>query len=60
MLRPIRLATSKTAQKTYLNTALFTATAVVLFGFASSAYSLFYWKYVPSVGVEKTVYLQYG
>ena len=60
MLRPVRLASSKPAQKAYLTTALLTATAGVLLGLASTAYLLFYWNFIPDIGVEKTVYLQYG
>lgn len=60
MLRPVRLASSKPAQKAYLTTALFTATAGVLLGLASTTYLLFYWNFIPDIGVEKVVYLQYG
>lgn len=60
MLRPVRLASSKPAQKAYLTTALLTATAGVLLGLASTAYLLFYWNFIPDIGVEKIVYLQYG
>ena len=59
-LRPVRIASSRPALKAYLNTALFVATSVVLFALASTAYILFYVNYIPKVGVERIVHLQYG
>ncbi|PQE11236.1 tubulin-tyrosine ligase protein [Rutstroemia sp. NJR-2017a BVV2] len=55
--KPLNLATSKPAQKTYLNTILLLSTSAVLFGFAVVAYVIFYWNWVPAVGVEKDVWL---
>jgi len=60
ILRPIRLASSKPAQKAYLNTVLFLAGSAVLWGLAASAYTLFYMSYIPKIGIERVVHLQYG
>ena len=60
MLKPVRVATSKPARKTYLNTILFLITSSILFGFAVFAYILFYYNYVPQIGIERVIHLQYG
>ncbi|QSZ30372.1 hypothetical protein DSL72_004895 [Monilinia vaccinii-corymbosi] len=54
------MATSKPAFKTYLNTLLFLSTALVLFGVAVVTYAGFYWSWVPAVGVERRVWLQFA
>lgn len=59
-MRPIRLASSRSARKAYLNTALFLATSATLFGLAIVAYVLFYVNYIPKIGIEREVHLQYG
>lgn len=59
-MRPVRLASSKSARKAYLNTALFLSTSAVLFGLAIVAYVLFYLNYIPKIGIEREVHLQYG
>lgn len=58
--KPIAIATSKPARKTYLNTILFLSTSLVLFGFAVVAYAGFYWSWVPALGVERRVWLQFA
>ncbi|RAL63781.1 hypothetical protein DID88_003426 [Monilinia fructigena] len=58
--KPIAIAASKPARKTYLNTILFLTTSLVLFGFAVLAYAGFYWSWVPAVGVERKVWLQFA
>ncbi|KAL2076216.1 hypothetical protein VTL71DRAFT_1159 [Oculimacula yallundae] len=58
--KPVRIATSKPARQTYLNTALFMITSSILFGFAVVAYILFYYNYVPQIGIERVIHLQYG
>ncbi|KAH8665976.1 putative adipose-regulatory protein-domain-containing protein [Tricladium varicosporioides] len=60
VLRPFRIATSKPAQKTYLNAILFTITTTILLGLAIVAYGLFYYNYVPQINIERTIHLQYG
>lgn len=57
---PIHAATSKPAQKAYLRTALFAATSIFLLCVASIAYWLFYYNYVPQVGIERVIHLQFG
>jgi hypothetical protein len=57
---PLRIASSKRARKTYLNTLLFILTSALLFLLAVAAYVLFYLNYVPQIGVERVVWLQYG
>ncbi|CAG8983645.1 hypothetical protein HYALB_00004076 [Hymenoscyphus albidus] len=59
-LAPFRVATSKPAQKTYLNTFLFLITSTVLLGVAIVAYGLFYFNFVPQIGIERVIHLQYG
>jgi hypothetical protein len=60
ILKPYRVATSKPAQKTYLNTLLFLVTSSVLLCLAVIAYILFYLNYVPQIGIERVIHLQYG
>jgi len=60
ILKPVRVVTSKPAQKTYLNTLLFMTTSAVLLGLAVFAYILFYFSYVPQIGIERIIHLQYG
>ncbi|CAJ2505033.1 Uu.00g124270.m01.CDS01 [Anthostomella pinea] len=57
---PYRVATSPTAKRTYLGTALFLVTSLVLLGVASLAYPVFYYNYVPQKVIELPVHLQYG
>ncbi|KAK0998984.1 hypothetical protein LTR54_009425 [Friedmanniomyces endolithicus] len=59
LLKPFHIVLSKTALRAYLTTFLAVATAVVLFGFAVTAYILFYWSYIPRIGFERTVHLQF-
>ncbi|KAK0886742.1 hypothetical protein LTR02_017869, partial [Friedmanniomyces endolithicus] len=59
LLKPFHLILSKTALRAYLTTFLAVATSIVLFGFAVTAYILFYWSYVPRIGFERTVHLQF-
>ena len=60
MLKPVRVATSKPARQTYLNTILFMITSSILLGLAVFAYILFYYNYVPQIGIERVIHLQYG
>ncbi|KAI9738881.1 MAG: hypothetical protein M1818_005194 [Claussenomyces sp. TS43310] len=54
------MATSRPARQTYLNTLLLMITSAVLLGIAALSYVLFYMNFVPSVGIERTVHLQFG
>ena len=60
ILTPVRVATSKPARQTYLNTLLFMTTSAILLGLAVIAYILFYFNYMPQIGIERTIHLQYG
>jgi hypothetical protein len=60
MLKPIRMATSKPARQTYLNTILLAITSAILLGVATVAYLLFYMNYIPQVGIVRDVHLQFG
>ncbi|KAJ9151249.1 Seipin [Pleurostoma richardsiae] len=53
-------ATSKTAQRTLLNTILAAAASSVLFGLAAIAYLLFYHNYLPDQITTIPIHLQYG
>jgi len=59
-MKPVRVATSKPARRTYLNTLLFMIASSILLGLAIVAYLLFYFNYVPQMGIERTIHLQYG
>lgn len=50
---------SKPALRAYLTTALVFTTALFLLAFASTAYTLFYWSYVPRIGFAKDIHLQW-
>lgn len=58
MLKPVRIASSKQAQHTYINTILLVSGSVSLFGLAIIAYLLLYMS-IPPVGFEKVVHLQF-
>ena len=60
MLKPVRIATSKSARQTYLNTLLIMITSTILLVLAVIAYILFYFNYVPQIGIERVIHLQYG
>ena len=57
---PVHAATSRPAQKAYLGTAIFAVVSVALFGLSTIAFLLFYNLYVPQIGVERTIHLQFG
>lgn len=59
ILRPVRIASSKQAQQTYVNTMLLLTTSTVLLGLATFAYILFYMS-IPQIGIERVVHLQFG
>ncbi|KAK4570279.1 hypothetical protein LTR86_002359 [Recurvomyces mirabilis] len=59
VLKPFHIALSRTALRAYLTTVLVVTTAITLLGFAITAYLLFYWSYIPRVGFERTINLQF-
>ncbi|KAK5105789.1 hypothetical protein LTR62_002151 [Meristemomyces frigidus] len=59
VLTPIRIALSKTALRAYLTTILVVGTGITLLGVAIAAYVLFYWSYIPRIGFERPINLQF-
>ena len=59
VLKPYHIATSRPARRAYLTTFLVAFASLALFGLAVIAYTLFYWNYIPRVGFERTVHLQF-
>ncbi|KAJ5760781.1 hypothetical protein N7520_007937 [Penicillium odoratum] len=57
---PFRLLFSKTALRIYLNTLLFIGATVLLVGISGIAYAIFYLSFIPTVGVDREVHLQFG
>ncbi|PYH43325.1 seipin [Aspergillus saccharolyticus JOP 1030-1] len=55
-LRPLL---TKQAQKAYLGTLLFILTAICMVFISSIAYAIFYYKFIPQVGIERIVHLQF-
>ncbi|KAJ6166693.1 hypothetical protein N7470_002140 [Penicillium chermesinum] len=60
LLTPFRVLFSKTALRIYLNILLFSVATVVLLGISSIAYGIFYFRFIPTVGVDREVHLQFG
>ncbi|EXJ87675.1 hypothetical protein A1O1_04599 [Capronia coronata CBS 617.96] len=59
LLAPVRILTSRTAVKAYLSTFLFLTASTILITVSSTAYGLFYYKYIPQINLERELYLQY-
>lgn len=55
-----RVVTSKTAQRTLLNTFLITVTSAALYAASIVAFLLFYHNYLPDQVATVPVHLQYG
>lgn len=51
---------SKTAFRIYLNTLLFIGATLLLVGISGIAYGIFYLRFIPTVGVDREVHLQFG
>jgi seipin len=60
VLVPVHGATSRSAIKAYLSTLLFLTFSLILIAISTTAYALFYYSYVPQLGLEATLHLQYG
>ncbi|KGO77867.1 Survival protein SurE-like phosphatase/nucleotidase [Penicillium italicum] len=60
VLAPFRALVSKAALRLYLNTLLFMGAASFLIGISAVAYGVFYFKFIPTVGLEREVHLQFG
>ncbi|KAH0563377.1 hypothetical protein GP486_002051 [Trichoglossum hirsutum] len=59
-LAPFRIAASKPARRAYVGTVLFFLAGLLLLGLAVVAYVLFYYNFIPQVGLERVVHLQFG
>ncbi|KAI9842257.1 MAG: hypothetical protein M1838_003197 [Thelocarpon superellum] len=59
-LTPFRAAISKPARRVYISTVLFASTSFILLVLSLVAYILFYVNFVPHVGLERVVHLQFG
>ncbi|KAJ6093122.1 hypothetical protein N7486_008411 [Penicillium sp. IBT 16267x] len=57
---PFRMLFSKTAFRIYLNTLLFIGATLLLLGISGIAYGIFYLRFIPTVGVDREVHLQFG
>ncbi|CAG8948483.1 unnamed protein product [Penicillium salamii] len=60
VLAPFRALVSKSALRIYLNTLLFMGAASLLIGISAIAYGVFYFKFIPTVGLQRQVHLQFG
>jgi seipin len=60
VLAPFRVAVSKPAQRAYIKTLLFFLAGTLLLVLAAVAYVIFYYNYIPQIGVERVVHLQFG
>ncbi|KAJ5481319.1 hypothetical protein N7475_000131 [Penicillium sp. IBT 31633x] len=59
-LAPFRALVSKSALRLYLNMLLFMGAAALLIGISAIAYGIFYFKFIPTVGLQREVHLQFG
>ncbi|KAL5002306.1 putative adipose-regulatory protein-domain-containing protein [Aspergillus recurvatus] len=60
LLEPLRPLVSKNALTAYLGTFLFFATAICMTFVSALAYGVFYYNFIPQVGLERVVHLQFG
>ncbi|KAF8460369.1 putative adipose-regulatory protein-domain-containing protein [Kalaharituber pfeilii] len=60
LLTPLRPLRSPRAQRAYITTLLFSLGAAFLLGVATLSYILFYINFIPRIGVEREVFLEYG
>ncbi|KAK2809619.1 hypothetical protein FQN50_003676 [Emmonsiellopsis sp. PD_5] len=51
---------SKQAQRAYVNTILFALSSLLVLCVSVLAYILFYYNYIPQIGLERQVHLQFG
>ncbi|KAL4896919.1 putative adipose-regulatory protein-domain-containing protein [Aspergillus ambiguus] len=56
----VRPFVSKKAQKTYLGIILYLVTSILMVLVSQVAYGVFYYRYIPQVGLERVVHLQFG
>ncbi|CAD6506305.1 BgTH12-07231, partial [Blumeria graminis f. sp. triticale] len=60
LIKPAHKLAFRSSQQLYLNSVLFSSAISILLGVAAFAYALFYYSYVPQIGVQRIVHLQYG
>ncbi|KAI9803028.1 MAG: hypothetical protein M1825_002263 [Sarcosagium campestre] len=60
VLAPLRAAISKPARRAYLSTILIAVAGFALLGLSIVAYILFYLNYIPRIGLDQVVHLQFG
>ncbi|KAJ5167887.1 uncharacterized protein N7482_003481 [Penicillium canariense] len=60
LLTPFRALVSKTALRIYLNIVLFSGATLLLLGISGIAYAIFYFRFIPTVGVDREIHLQFG
>ncbi|KAF9889120.1 hypothetical protein FE257_007609 [Aspergillus nanangensis] len=51
---------SKKAQKTYVGIFVFIATSIAMVLVSSFAYGVFYYSFIPQIGIEREIHLQFG
>lgn len=59
MAETMRPLLSKQAQKAYLGTLLFVLTAICMVFISAFAYAIFYYNFIPQVGLERIVHMQF-
>jgi hypothetical protein len=60
LMEPLRVLVSRNALTAYLSTFLFFATAICMIFVSALAYGVFYNNFIPRVGLERIVHLQFG
>ncbi|KAL4945064.1 hypothetical protein BDV06DRAFT_185926 [Aspergillus oleicola] len=60
VLERLRPLVSKNALTAYLGTFLFFATAICMIFVSVFAYGVFYYNFIPQIGLERVVHLQFG
>ena len=59
-MKPVKAATSPFAIKAYISTFLFITASTTLLTVSTIAYLIFYNTFIPQIGLEGIIYLQYG
>ncbi|OQD85913.1 hypothetical protein PENANT_c009G04338 [Penicillium antarcticum] len=60
LLAPLRALVSKSALRLYINALLFMGATTLLVGISTIAYGIFYFNFIPTIGLEREVHLQFG
>ncbi|RAK99784.1 seipin [Aspergillus ibericus CBS 121593] len=60
MAATVRPFVSKRALKAYLGIIIFLFTAIFMIFISTVAYGIFYYRFIPQVGLERIVHLQFG